>query len=70
VHRADIFAIAQLPCYIMALWRITCIPKRRWNTTGIAAEIPTEFCSLINTSKYTHCEFCTGGEVCYLRLPC
>ena len=37
--------------HIMALWRFMCIPKRRWNTTSVTAEISSESCSTIKTSK-------------------
>ena len=45
-----------------------CIPKRRQNTTSIAADSPTKFCSAMKTGS-THCELRTGGKVCYLWMP-
>ena len=43
--------------YIMALWRVVCIPKQQQKTTSITAEIPTKFCSTIKT-RSTHHELC------------
>ena len=48
--------------HIMALRRVTCIPKRRWNTTRITAEISTEFCLVTKTGS-THCDCAPGRSV-------
>jgi len=55
--------------HIMALWRFTCIPKRRQNTTNMTGDIPTKFCSTTKTGS-THCELHIGDEICCLRLSC
>jgi len=55
--------------YIMALWRITYIPKWQQDITSVTGEIPMKFCSLIKTES-THRDLHTGGEVCYVWLPC
>jgi len=55
--------------HIMAVWRIVCIPKQRYNTTSPTAEIPTNFCSTINTGS-TQCELRIWSEVYCLRLNC
>ena len=55
--------------HIMAVWRVVCISNCNWlyNTTGIKAEIPTNFCS----TKYSwvaHCGQSLLSMVALFRL--
>jgi len=58
--------------HIMALQLVIYIPKRRYNTTRITAEIPTEYHSTTKTGSKLSLLIVSsdGGAVYHLRLPC